>query len=231
MAGIVVARRREDGRGRGCFHQFARLHDADSGGEATHQIQIMRDEQHRHVEFAVQFVQQRQDLRLHGDIKGGGRLISNQQFGAAGECHCNHRALALAARQLVRVAVHPAFRICNTRAAEQFHCARRRLTVSDSFVQLDRLRDLIADGVERIERRHGFLKNHRHFAAAHGADGGFVERQHIFAIVRGALLRVPADFSRVAGVLVELQDRQRRNAFARAGFADQREFLAGRDIE
>ena len=46
-----------------------------------------------------------EDLRLHGDVEGGGGLVGEQQRGAAGQRHGDHDALAHAAGQLVRVLV------------------------------------------------------------------------------------------------------------------------------
>ena len=47
---------------------------------------------------------QLEDLRLHGDVERGGRLVGDQQVGLIGERHRDHHALALAAGELVRIA-------------------------------------------------------------------------------------------------------------------------------
>src|SRR5690349_18679076 len=46
----------------------ARVHHADDVGVLRDDTEIMRDEQDRHAGFALEFSQQLEDLRLHGDI-------------------------------------------------------------------------------------------------------------------------------------------------------------------
>ena len=48
-----------------------------------------------------------EDLRLHGDVERGGRLVGDQQVGLVGERHRDHHALALAAGELMRIAREP----------------------------------------------------------------------------------------------------------------------------
>ena len=49
--------------------------------------------------------QQVQDLRLHGDVEAGGRLVRHEQPGGAGQGDGDDHPLAHAARQLVGVGV------------------------------------------------------------------------------------------------------------------------------
>ncbi len=44
-----------------------------------------------------------EDLRLHGHVEGGRRLVGDQDGGVAGERHRDQHALALAARELVGI--------------------------------------------------------------------------------------------------------------------------------
>ena len=115
--------------------------------EATHQVQVVGDEQDRHARFALQLVEQRQDLRLDRHVERGGRLVGDQQLRPAGERHRDHRALALPARQLVRKRVDAALRIGNAGAREQLDGARVRLLLAEALVQLEHLGDLVADRV------------------------------------------------------------------------------------
>ena len=57
----------------------------------------------REPELAPQVVEQPQHLRLHHHVERGGRLVGDQQPRLAGEREPDQHALALAARQLVRV--------------------------------------------------------------------------------------------------------------------------------
>ena len=77
---------------------MALLHDRHAIGKASHQIQVVGDHQHRRPGFALQGVEQVQNLTPHGDIQGGGGFIGQQQFGATGQGHGDHGALALPPR-------------------------------------------------------------------------------------------------------------------------------------
>ena len=68
-----------------------------------------------------------EDLRLHGDVEGGGRLVGEQQRRAAGQGDGDHHALAHAAGQLVRVLVEPALGLGDADVVEQL---RRRSAVA-----------------------------------------------------------------------------------------------------
>ena len=79
-----------------------------------------------HAEPGANFRQQRQDLRLHGDVERGGRLVRDQQIRLVGERHRDHDALALAAGQLMRIARQPGFRFGNADLRQQFERPRPR---------------------------------------------------------------------------------------------------------
>ena len=108
-----------------------------------------------------------EDLRLHGDVERGGRLVGDQQVGLVGERHGDHDALALAAGQLVRIAAEPGLRIGNADLGQQFEDARARRRAGDAAVQQQNLADLLLDGVQRIERRHRLLEDDGDVVAAH----------------------------------------------------------------
>jgi hypothetical protein len=91
----------------------------------------------------------------------------------------------------------------------------------------DRLGDLVTDGVDRIERQHRLLEDHRHDAAAQVFQLDIVHRNDV--------LVADADG---AGDLAALRrqhahQRTQRDALARTGFAKQAEHLAlpQRDID
>ena len=60
-----------------------------------------------------------EDLRLHRDVEGRGRLVGEQQRRAAGQGDGDHHALAHAARQLVRVLVEAAAGLGDAHVAQQ----------------------------------------------------------------------------------------------------------------
>jgi hypothetical protein len=75
--------------------------------------EIVRDEQHRHAVVPLQRLQQLQDLRLHGDVERGRRLVGDQQFRTVRERHRDHHPLALAAGKLVREGPETFFRLAD----------------------------------------------------------------------------------------------------------------------
>ena len=98
FAGVGVLRLLEHLLHRSLFHHMPLFHHRYPIGKALHQIQVVGDHQNRRPGFALQGVEQVQNLTPHGHIQGGGGLIGQQQFGAAGQGHGNHRALALPPR-------------------------------------------------------------------------------------------------------------------------------------
>ena len=96
--------------------------------DTAHQIQVVGNQQHGHAEFALHIGQQRQNLRLDGNIQCRGGFVGNQQLGPARQRHGNHCPLALAARQLKRIAVDLAFWLGNPGARQQGNRFGVRLT-------------------------------------------------------------------------------------------------------
>ena len=67
------------------FDDFALQHYADAVRHLADDAEIVRDEEHRHVEAALELRQQLQDLRLYGDVEGRGRLVGDEKIGLVGE--------------------------------------------------------------------------------------------------------------------------------------------------
>ena len=70
-----------------------------------HDAEIVRDQDQRRVALGDEAAQQVEDLRLDRHVERGRRLVGDQQLRLAGERHRDHRALAHAARKLVRVGI------------------------------------------------------------------------------------------------------------------------------
>ena len=79
-------------------------------------------------------LEQLQDLRLHGDVERGGRLVGDQQVRLVRQGHGDHHALALAARELMRIARQPPLRIGDADLIEQFEDAGARLLARKPLV-------------------------------------------------------------------------------------------------
>ena len=81
----------------------AGVHDGDVVGHLGHHAEVVGDDHDRGVELALQPLDQLEDLRLHGHVERGRGLVGDQQLRVVGQRHGDHRALAHAAGELVRV--------------------------------------------------------------------------------------------------------------------------------
>ena len=104
-ARVGMRHRREHRAGRARLHHPPRIHHHHPRGRGTHHAEIVGDQQQREPLLRREFAEQVEHLRLHRDVERGGRLVGDQQLGAAGERDRDHHALALAAGELVRIAV------------------------------------------------------------------------------------------------------------------------------
>ena len=111
---------------RALLDDLALAHDVDAVGHLAHDAEVVGDQQHGHAELALQLLQQLEDLRLDGDVERGGRLVGDQQVGLVGERHGDHDALALAARELMRIGAEPLLGIVEADLAQQLEHARAR---------------------------------------------------------------------------------------------------------
>ena len=100
---VLLARLGENLPDRSGLDQLAVMHDDDAVGHLRDHAHVVGDEDERHAEVALQVAHQAEDLRLHGDVEGGGRLVGDQHLRIAGERDGDHDALAHAARELVRI--------------------------------------------------------------------------------------------------------------------------------
>ncbi len=174
---------------------------------------------------AHRFAHQLDDLRLHGDVERGGRLVGDQKIRPAGERDGDHHALAHAAGKLVRVILHPPLGRGDADARQRLDRQPVGLPPVLALVQHEHLGDLPADRRDRIERRHRLLEDHGDAIAAQRALLG-----------RRKVLDLPAVKSDGAGAdrqrLAQQADQgERRDALAAAGFADEAKGLAAIDAE
>ena len=71
---------------------------------------IVADEQISQAQPITQILQQVEDGSLHGNVKGGHGLVTDEKVRATRERSCDADALLLAARQLVRIEIGMACR-------------------------------------------------------------------------------------------------------------------------
>ncbi len=105
-ARIGFARRRKHRPDRSRFHDPTLLHHDDRVADLCGNPQIVRDEQNADIGLAPDFLEQDEDFRLNGYVKRRNRFIGHQQARFERERAGDADALALAARKLMRVALH-----------------------------------------------------------------------------------------------------------------------------
>jgi hypothetical protein len=106
--------------------------------------------------------------------------------------------------------------------------------LADLAVQQQRLADLVADRVQRRERGHRLLEDHRDPAAAQGPDGfalGIERRDVDRRRVRRRIVEQDRSAADAGDLRQDAQDRLRGHRLAGAGFADEGDRLAFRHVE
>ena len=81
------------------------VHDGHAVGDVAHDREIVGDEEVREPELRLEILEQVDDLRLDRDVERGHRLVADDQRGLDGQRPRDPDALALAARELMRIAV------------------------------------------------------------------------------------------------------------------------------
>ena len=216
MAGVIVTRLLEYPLGRAGFDDPAVLHDGDGVGDPADHRQVMGDEQQPHAELPLDVADQVEDLGLDGDVEGGGRFIGDQQGRPAGQGHGDHHPLPLAAGELMGIDPQAGLGIVDAGALQQPHRLLFRLFSVHPPVQQQWFEELAADGVDRVERGHRFLEDHRDAIAAHGPDLVAVKGQQVATFEQDAAPR----FGPVA-FLEQAEDRQGGDRLAGTRFPDQ----------
>ena len=126
----------------------------------------------------------------------------------------------------MRIGGQPLFSVRQPDQLQQFQHPGTRFGLRQPLVQNQGFGDLLLHRVQRVERRHRLLEDHRNPVAADAAQGGLVGTHNL----------VTLEPDRAAGMArhrigQQLQHRQRRHRLAGTRFADQRHGLAFADIE
>ena len=103
------------------------VHHVHAFAHARDDAEVVRDQDQRRVLLGDELAQQIEDLRLDGDVERSRRLVGDQQLRLAGQRHRDHRALAHAARELVRVVLETGLRARDADTVQRLGRARLRL--------------------------------------------------------------------------------------------------------
>jgi hypothetical protein len=114
--------------------------------------------------------QQVEDLGLHGDVEGRGRLVGHDDARVEHERLGDDDALLLAAGELVRVVVDALLRVGDADPSHDVDDLRAGLAARVLPVRPQALRDLPAHRVHRVEGGRRLLEHHRCVPASHGSQ-------------------------------------------------------------
>ena len=112
----------KDFMGRTMLDDLACIHDRNAVSDACYDAEIMRDQNHARAIFFLQITDQINDLRLNRHIKCCRRFIGNEQLRLVGKCNCDHDPLTHASGQLMRILLHPLFRLRDADFSQQIDC-------------------------------------------------------------------------------------------------------------
>jgi hypothetical protein len=210
----------EDTPRRCCLDDPPGVHHRDLIGHLRDHAEVVRDDHDRHAQLALQALEQREDLRLHGHVERRRRLVCDQQLRLVDQRHRDHRALAHAAGELVRVLIDAPARVGDADQSEQLDRAIARGLLGDVLVGEHRLDQLPPDAIERVKRRERILEDHRDLVAANRAEALLSQRDEILPVEEDP----PAYVRALAPGQAER--RQRGDRLSRARLADDAERLA-----
>ena len=114
----------------------------------------------------AQVAHQIENLRLNRHIERRRRFVGDQQLGGAGQRHCDHHALRLAAGYLMGIGVDAFLWFGNSDHAQQFDGALPARLPAQTLVDVQHFGNLVADFEHGVQARRGLLENHRHTIAA-----------------------------------------------------------------
>ena len=182
LTGVIVLRLAEQSSAIVLFDDVTSIHDTYPVGNFADQVQIVADQQHRHAEFLLQFLEQFEDFQLYRDIQCGGRLVGDQQLRFIGQGHGDHHTLALAAGQFMGIGAQALARLRNAHQLQQLQRAFTRLRLVQPLVQGEHFSNLPLHAVQWIERAHGLLKDHGYAVAADLAQLVFASLEQVIAV-------------------------------------------------
>ena len=148
----------------------AGVHHRDLVRRLRDDPEVVRDEDDGGAVLRLELADEVEDLRLDGDVERGRRLVGDQHLGVEDERHRDHHALPHPAGELVGIAREPVGGIRDPDLPEPLEGAGARRLLRHALVGLDRLDDLPADRVERMQRRERVLKDHGDALAAHATQ-------------------------------------------------------------
>jgi len=201
------------------FDDLAAVHDGDVVADVLDDGHVVADEEVGELELVAEIGEEVEDLALDADVEGAGGFVADDEAGLEGERTGDADALALAAGELVGVAVDGG--ASEAAALEEFADLGAEMVFAfDEFVNDEGLADDGADAHAWVQGAAGVLEDDLHLTAefAEGRAAGGVD-----------VLAVEGDGSRGGGD--EAEDGASDGGLAAAGLADEAECFSGSDVE
>ena len=130
-------------------------------GELGEDGKVVGDYHERGPLGRLEALEEPHDLRLHEHVEGGRRLVGDDQVGPEQEGERDHDALLHPAAQLVRVPRQDVL-VQADRLDCLGHDAVRIAAPAAGPVHRERLCELLAHGIDGVERAHRPLEHHRY---------------------------------------------------------------------
>ena len=156
----------------------AEVHHGHAVAQRPGHADVVRDQEHREGARAAQLDQQTQHLRAHRDVERGDGLVADERLGLQRERRRDHDALALTARELMRVAAPEAVRRRQAGVVQRRDASEHAVLALGHPGRGEALLHRCADGAPRIERLIGILEDQLHAppqSAEIAVDGLIVE--------------------------------------------------------
>ena len=185
----------------------------------------MRHQHHSRALFARERFEQRNDLRLDGDIERRGRFIRHNQARFGTKRQRNHHALTHPAREFMRVGINPLRRCRNAHQIKPANGALAGLGGRDRQMGCHGLRQLPPHSVERVKGGQRVLENRADILAANAAHILITQIVYPLAIQANLARRNPSRRFQQAN------DGRPGHGFARTRFTDHAKHLTGGNRE
>jgi hypothetical protein len=199
--------------------------DHQAVGDLGDHGKVMGDIQRRSAIAPHRVAQKGQDLDLGGHVQRGRRLVQHQDIGLGGHGHRHHRALQLAAGNLMRIAQAEGLGVRQLQGAEQLQHPGAGFGRGHHPVLHRRLDDLPVQPHRGVEGSGGALRDIGDVHPAHGLAGGLAGLPQLGSGQRDLPARDPAATPAIA------HGRKADGGFACPGFANQTQHLTAPQVK
>ena len=162
---VGVLRVEQHGVGRALLDDPAAVHHEHLVGDVARARDVVRDVEEGDSELPLELEDEIEDADADRHVEHRDRLVGQDHARLDGERPCDRDALALPARELVRVLLRDLVGRHETDAREQLAHPPVDGSARADAVDQQRPRDVVIDALDRIERGERILEDHLHVRA------------------------------------------------------------------